>query len=214
MDTSPLIIYGSGGHGKVVLEAALLTELNPYCMIDDQPLESNIFGVPVLSASDKQWIGLAKFRFIVAIGDNRIRSKIFFQLRERGGIPQTVIHPAAVISKTIQIGDGTAVLANVVINHGAIIGENVILNTACSVDHDCRIEDNVHLCPGVRLAGCVTIGNSSMVGIGTSVIPNVKIGPSVVIGAGSVVVRNLPEGVQAFGNPARVRRHLLVEYLR
>jgi len=54
----------------------------------------------------------------------------------------------------------------------------------------------------------ITIGDNVWLGGGVIVCPGVTIGDSTVVGAGSVVVDDLPPGVLAVGNPARVVREL------
>jgi maltose O-acetyltransferase len=54
----------------------------------------------------------------------------------------------------------------------------------------------------------VTIGDNVWLGGGVIVCPGVTIGANTVVGAGSVVTRDLPPGVLAVGNPARVVREL------
>jgi maltose O-acetyltransferase len=54
----------------------------------------------------------------------------------------------------------------------------------------------------------ITIGDNVWLGGGVIVCPGVTIGADTVVGAGSVVVRDLPAGVLAVGNPARVVREL------
>lgn len=61
---------------------------------------------------------------------------------------------------------------------------------------------------GRELAFPVTIGSDVWLGAGVIVCPNVTIGDRSVIGAGSVVVRDIPAGVFAAGNPCRVNRAL------
>ncbi|PYC76871.1 maltose acetyltransferase [Streptomyces tateyamensis] len=55
----------------------------------------------------------------------------------------------------------------------------------------------------------VVIGDNAWLGGGVIVCPGVTIGADTVVGAGSVVVRDLPAGVLAVGNPARVVRRLV-----
>ena len=54
----------------------------------------------------------------------------------------------------------------------------------------------------------ITIGNNVWLSGGVIVCPGVTIGDNTVLGAGAVVVKDLPANVVAFGNPARVIRHL------
>jgi sugar O-acyltransferase (sialic acid O-acetyltransferase NeuD family) len=96
--------------------------------------------------------------------------------------------------------------AGAVINPDARLGMGVLVNTAATVDHDCIIEDGVHLAPGVHLAGDVRIGEGTFIGIGTVARQGVRVGRGCVVGAGSVIVRDLPDGSTAYGVPARVKR--------
>jgi len=57
-------------------------------------------------------------------------------------------------------------------------------------------------------AAPITIGDNVWLGGGVVVCPGVTIGANTVVGAGSVVTRDLPPGVLAVGNPARVLREL------
>ena len=65
--------------------------------------------------------------------------------------------------------------------------------------------------PGARRDGWeygapITIGDNVWLGGGAIVCPGVTIGDDTVVGAGAVVTRDLPAGVVAYGNPARVQR--------
>ncbi|WP_225869112.1 sugar O-acetyltransferase [Nocardioides sp. Root79] len=54
----------------------------------------------------------------------------------------------------------------------------------------------------------ITIGDNVWLGGGVIVCPGVTIGADTVVGAGAVVTKDLPAGVLALGNPARVVRSL------
>ena len=192
----------------MVLDALYSATVSVLAFVDEHRRVESLDGVPVLGAEDPVWVGMARFHFVVAIGDNRIRASIFERLASRGGIPLTVVHPNAVVSSRASLGPGTVVMAGAIVNPGARIGSNCILNTGCSVDHDCVVGDHVHLCPGVRLAGTVRIGEHTLLGTGSCVTPGRSIGSGTLVGAGSVVVRDLPDNCLAHGNPARVQRFL------
>ncbi len=204
----PTIIFGAGGHARVVLDTLCCAGVSVLAFLDEHRRVESLDGVPVLGTEDPVWVGTARFQFVVAIGDNQVRASIFERLASRGGTPLTALHPSAVVSRRASIGPGTVVMAGAVVNPGARIGSNCILNTGCSVDHDCVVGDHAHLCPGVRLAGTVRIGEHTMLGIGSCVTPGRTIGSGTLVGAGSVVVRDLPSNCSAYGNPARVQRFL------
>jgi maltose O-acetyltransferase len=54
----------------------------------------------------------------------------------------------------------------------------------------------------------ITIGDNVWLGGGVIVLPGVTIGPDTVVGAGAIVTKDLPPGVVAVGNPARIVRAL------
>ena len=99
-------------------------------------------------------------------------------------------------------------MANATVNVDAHVGDNAILNTACSIDHDCVIGAHAHVAPGVTLAGGVTVGEGTLVGIGAIAIPGMAIGADSIIGAGAVVTADVPDRSVVAGVPARVIRHL------
>ena len=54
----------------------------------------------------------------------------------------------------------------------------------------------------------VHIGRNCWIGAGVVIMPGVTIGEDTVIGAGSVVVKDIPAGVVAVGNPCRIMREI------
>jgi sugar O-acyltransferase (sialic acid O-acetyltransferase NeuD family) len=203
-DKQTLYILGAGGHGIVIAEIA---SDNGYdiCFCDDDSAKhgQTILKYPVVGACSSVPKGSV---VALGVGDVSLRETLFrIGLQDSWNLP-VLIHPRAVVSHSSSLGVGTVVMANAVINARSVVGWGGILNTSCSVDHDCRLGNLVHICPGAHLAGNVHVGNSTLVGVGSSVRDGVRIGERVVIGAGSVVVGDIPDGAVAYGNPARVVR--------
>ncbi len=202
-----LLIFGAGGHAKVVAEAAQLSGYDVAGFVDQSPDLRNavILGIPVLGdGSILESSNWADCDMIVAIGDNGLRATIANRLLAIGRRFVTVVHPASTISPSAILGEGTVVLAGAVINSSAVIGKHGIINTMASVDHDCTLADFVHISPGVHLAGDCHIGEMAHIGIGACVLPNLSVGPRSTIGAGAVVTRDIPDDVIAVGVPAKV----------
>jgi sugar O-acyltransferase (sialic acid O-acetyltransferase NeuD family) len=141
---------------------------------------------------------------MVAIGDNVNRSKV--AARVRAVCPDlsfvSAIHPNASIARDVFIGEGTVIMAGVVINSSCSIGQFCILNTNSSLDHDSLMEDFSSLAPGVTTGGNCRIGVCTAVCIGATLSHNVHIGEHTVIGAGSTVLNDLGSFCVAYGTPA------------
>jgi len=58
--------------------------------------------------------------------------------------------------------------------------------------------------PQIQLAGRITVGNNTYIGLNCIILPNTAIGNNCIIGAGSVVRGIIPDNSVALGNPARV----------
>ena len=144
--------------------------------------------------------------FVVAVGNNEQRGEIFDELLQNGLTPVNAIHPNAMIADSVRLGRGIMVCAGVVVSPDSSIEDNVIINTAASVDHDNRIERDAHLSPGVHTGGHVRVGRGAHIGIGAVVLPDRSVGAYTVVGAGAVVDKDLAERVVAVGVPARAVR--------
>lgn len=193
-----LYILGAGGHSKVVIEIAEDLGYKIISILDDNPSVENIFQYKVVHSSDNSTISENVF---LAVGNNINRKKI----ASRFLAPElNLIHPSAVVSKRTTFGYGNAVMAGVVINASVKIGNHCIINTSACIDHDCKIDDFVHISPNVSLAGNVRVMEGAHVGIGATVKQDITIGKWSVVGAGAVVINDVPNNAVVVGNPARL----------
>src|ERR1035441_7323858 len=203
---SGLILWGAGGHGKVVLDCAMLSSrFSPSAFLDDAAGDT-FCGHQVLGGRDQ--LPRAAQRgfcmFLVAIGDNRVRARCFNMCAEHGLRPTTVVHPSAIVSPSALLSPGTVVMPRVVINAGVVIGKNCIINTGAIVEHDCQIGDHVHISPGVLLGGAVRVRDYAHIGIGAIALPSADIGEGAVVGSGALVLRTVAAGTTVVGVPAKV----------
>ncbi len=205
-----LAIWGASGHAAVVADVVRSQgEYEVAGFIDDANpgrAGAEFCGAPILGGGERlddlRRAGVE--HLIFGFGNCEARLRLSESARRRGFAIATAVHPRAVVAPDVSVGPGTVVVAGVVINPGAQIGTDVIVNTSASVDHDCVIGDGVHISPGARLAGGVRVGRGSWVGIGATVIDGVRIGAGTTVGAGAVVLADVPDGVVAYGIPARV----------
>lgn len=207
----PIVFWGATGQAKVLKEC-VSQDFELIALFDnDVNVASSFPGIPIFHGSS----GFEKWRaenpssdisFLVAIGGDRGRDRLAIHdvLVGHGLKPANAIHRSSFVSPDAELGPGCQVLANAAVCVGAVLGRESIVNTAASVDHECRIGDGVHIAPGARLAGEVTVGDFSMIGIGAVVLPRVTIGRNVLVGAGSVVLKDVPSDRTVYGNPARM----------
>lgn len=203
----PIVLVGGGGHARVVLDICRVLRLQVAGVLDKSPSMLNLINDAETLGDDSlidDTAFVAAHRFVVAIGAPAARKNLASRIASSGGRFATLIHPAAVIGSRVTFGEGTVVMAGVVINCDVAIGRHAIVNTRASLDHDCHLENGVHICPGATLAGSVSIGAWSTIGAGTTIINNRKIGEAVFVGAGTVVVKDLPDHVLARGVPCQI----------
>ena len=199
----PVAIVGYSGHAYVIIDILLSSGrlVTAYC--DQEAKEFNPYHLDYLGRESDVVNKLKKFDFFACVGHNGIREKIHTQLSKYLGNPINAIHPSAVISASVKIGDGVMIAANATLNPLVEIGKGVICNTSTSIDHECVIGDFSHIAPGVVLCGNVTVGRGSFIGANSVVRQGITIGNNVIIGAGTVVVKDIPDNALVIGNPAR-----------
>jgi len=195
-----IIVFGSSGHAKVVIDA--IQETNKYNIIglvdDFKEEDTEVFGYKVLGkVSDLDYILHKKFfnceidGGVIGIGDNFGRNSVFLKIKQL--VPdfnfETIVHPKAIVSKNVIIGNGTVLLPGTIVNNSCKIGNFCILNTKSSLDHDSVMEDFSSLAPGVTTGGKVTIGEFTAISLGANIIHNITIGMHCVIGAGALVLK-------------------------
>jgi sugar O-acyltransferase (sialic acid O-acetyltransferase NeuD family) len=205
-----IVIVGSGGHAKVVIDVVhkegkyrILGLLDSTREYGHTTAGYKIIGsegdLPSIMDSN-QLEGV-----LIAVGDNFVRSRI--SLRLRAAVPHikfvATIHPRACIAEDVRIGFGTVVMGGATINSNTDIGNFCIINTNSSVDHDNLFGDFASAAPGSNLGGNCKIGRFSAIGIGATLLQRIEIGEHTIIGAGSVVTRSIPSHTVAFGVPAK-----------
>jgi sugar O-acyltransferase (sialic acid O-acetyltransferase NeuD family) len=212
MTLERLIVYGAGGHGKVVADIGRSVGFHVAAFIDDNApwIGMTFFGAPVLCwerliAERAAWEGAL---LGLGIGDNTERQRCFERIATARIPVVTLLHPTAVVAESARIGVGTVAMARAVVNPDAVVGKGAILNTGSIVEHDNLVGDFVHLSPNVALGGNVWIGDRTHLGLGAVVLPGVRVGTDVRVGAGAVVHRPVVDGLTVAGVPAHpiVRR--------
>lgn len=121
-----------------------------------------------------------------------------------------LIHPSSVIAHGLTAGIGLHISPLSVIAPYCTFGRFVVINRQVNVGHHTVLQDYVSVNPGVTISGICEIGERTTIGAGATILDKIKIGRDTIIGAGSVVTKDIPDGVIAYGNPAKVIRDNLL----
>lgn len=213
MNGRRILVYGAGGHGKVVADTLIAQGAGEFAgFVDDR---EELWGREVLGFAVQgggEWLREASVQAEVAmtfgIGSGEAR-RVILERCSRWGIEiLTVVHKSATVSKFAQLGPGTVVMAHAVINADAKIGAGVIVNSAAVVEHDVDVGEFAHVAPNATMGGGARLGAFSHLGLGAVVLQGVRVGSHTTIGAGAVVTRDVPDYVIAMGVPARIHRRI------
>jgi sugar O-acyltransferase (sialic acid O-acetyltransferase NeuD family) len=197
-----MYLYGASGHAKVIIDILMDNNVSVEGLYDDNASVDELIGYRVFRTNE------IKGPLIVSIGSNTVRKRIAESLDVLFGI---AIHPSAIISSNASVSEGSVAMQGVIIQSCSTIGKHCIINTGASIDHDCRIEDYVHVSPHVTLCGNVEVGEGSWIAAGSVIIPGIKIGRWSIVGAGSVVTKDIPDHVLAIGNRCEVIKSIHIE---
>jgi sugar O-acyltransferase (sialic acid O-acetyltransferase NeuD family) len=207
-----VVIIGAGGHAREVLDifeaanaAATRYEVLGW-LVDSE------HGRPGMLVHERPILGdLSWFRdhagealAICAIGAPELRRSVVERARRCGARFGRAVHPAAVLTPRVRLGDGVVIAAGSVLTNAIELGAHAHVNTGCTIAHDAVLGDFATLSPGVHLAGGVVIGEGSWLGTGANLIPRVRVGAWSIVGAGCTVIADVPPDSTVVGVPGRV----------
>lgn len=157
-----------------------------------------LMNCPVIAQSDFDPIN---YHAIIAIGDSQTRSRVFPQLpsNTRYG---TIIHPSAVVSEWVEMGEGAVVSMGSVLTALIKIGDHCQINYHTSIGHDFTGGHFFSTGPGANINGNCQAGDRVYIGSNAALRQGVSIGDDVTIGMGAVVLNSIPNAGVYAGIPA------------
>jgi len=204
-----VIVVGAGGHARSL--AGVLHDIG--CTIAGVLADG---GYPGDVWHGVEWLGeLAQAKeisqrhpnalWVMAIGDNYQRLRILREIQTSCSDARfpAVVHPSAVISGDAALEEGVVLMPGAIVMAGCRLAACSLVNTHASLDHESVLGEGASLAPGALTGGRVSIGRRSFIGLGTMVAQGVQIGADSLIGAGALVLKDLPDGVVAYGSPAK-----------
>ena len=204
-----ILIFGSGNQARLVSNL-IKNHYNILAyFINVKTNQKKLNNRNIYAFSKSKFIEITKNRKclgIIAIGDNKIRKKIFNEIQNLKLKIEwaSIVSNKAIISDDVKIGKGTLVMPGCIINNGSIIKDHCIINTGSIIEHD-NFFDNFSSCgPRVVTGGNVKVKKNSYIGIGSVVKENISIHENVIIGGNSFVNKNCKKNSLYYGNPIKL----------
>jgi len=188
-----ILILGAGGHCRSLIDVIELeNKFKIAGIIDNElPVGNKVLNYEIIGSDNDLEKLREKYEYaVIGVGQiktPKIRMKLFETLKRLKFILPVIISPRAYVSKYAEIGEGTVVMHDALVNSNVKIGKNCIINTKALIEHDCIIEDNCHISTGAIVNGGVVVGEGSFIGSNAVTKEIIKIPEKSFIKAGSVV---------------------------
>lgn len=200
-------LLGGGGHGRVVLDALLSSNITVDGIFDSQlTIGDKIFDVPILGGDELlDQIDPIEAVLVNGLGSNpdtTQRKNLFKTMKLKGFDFMAIRHPSSFICQECELGEGSQVMLGAALQNRVKLGKNVVVNTRASVDHDCVIGADGFISPGAILCGDVRVEEAAFIGAGAIILPGSEIGRNAIVAAGAVVTKHVFSKWVVAGNPA------------
>lgn len=209
------VIIGSGGFAKEIL--FLIDEINNINKMNFKNPIYNVLGfinndpntwgmqinnIPIIG--DDNWVLNYMFplNVVIGIGSPYIKRKIVQRFGNKVNYPN-LIHPSVIKSNYIKFGCGIIITAGSVLTTNIEIKDHAMINLACTIGHDVKINSYAVLSPGVNVSGNVSIGEGTYIGTGTTILEENIVGHWSTVGAGAMVNKNVDDNATVVGVPAK-----------
>ncbi|MET0105804.1 MAG: NeuD/PglB/VioB family sugar acetyltransferase [Sedimenticola sp.] len=201
-------IYGAGGLGLETMDilkscvSSGIVSPHACSFLVDNPDDNTVNGYPLVSFIDC----VPNAKVTIAVGEPELRWELAEKCLAKGMELSTLVSPHAYVSDSAILDEGVVIAPFVSVQALARIARNVAVNTQAIIGHHVTVSEHSVISSQVNMGGASTVAAKSYVGMGAIVRERLAIGESSIVGMGSVVHRDIPDGVIALGNPARVAK--------
>jgi sugar O-acyltransferase (sialic acid O-acetyltransferase NeuD family) len=202
MTQPTILLLGAGGHARAcidVIEQEARYKIAGLVGLPEQ-VGDTVLGYSVIGsdADIARLAGVCQYA-IVTIGQIKtpaIRIRLFAELEKLGIDLPVVISPRAYVSRHASIGLGTIVMHGAIVNAGAAVGRNCILNSQSLIEHDVIVGDHCHISTRAAINSGTKVGRGTFIGSGSTVRQELSLGDHCVVGMGQSVRANCGSGTQ------------------
>ncbi len=208
--TDELILVGAGEFGEIAYE--YFSYDSPYKVVafsaEKEFIDKDtLFDLPVIPFEElENYYDPKKYKVFVSITYtqlNRIRTKLYKAVKEKGYSLVSYISSNAFVWRNVLIGENCFIFEDNVLQYHVSVGNNVIMWSGNHIGHRTKIKDNCFISSHVVISGYCEIGENSFLGVNCSLIPHIIIAKDCIVGAGSVIIKSTEESKIYAGIPAK-----------
>lgn len=195
VEPNSLLIYGTGNHSLVVCDTVhRSTAYVPCAFIDYSPRFSEFYDLPVFHESMLKALYERGLRLMhICLPDAEQEFKVAAIARQLGFELVNVIDPTAVVSSTASLGKNIFLGAQTIVGPLSQIDDFSRVLNGASVAHHGKLGKGVRISDGARLAGNVSVGDRSLVGLGVTINYYLKIGKDSIVVSGASVFNDVAD---------------------
>lgn len=196
----PILLLGAGGHARACID--VIEHEGRFAVAGlvgrREEVGTRVLGYTVLGSDEDLPALLCDYKHaLVTLGHIKTsegRIRLFNAIEKNNGTLPVVVSPRAHVSRHATLGAGSIVMHGAIVNAGATIGRNCILNSLALVEHDAVVGDHCHVSTAAVINGGASIGAGTFIGSNSCVRDNIRIGDNCVIGMGQLVVADCAVG--------------------
>ena len=200
-----IILIGGGGHCASCLDVLDREGRFAVAAVVEKPEKSGgrICGLPI-NATDADLPGLIRQfeNVLITIGQVKSaapRKDAYKRASALGAKFPAIISPLSILSKYADLGAGSILMHQALVNSRVKIGINTIINTRALIEHDVVIGDHCHISTAAVLNGGCRIEDDCFVGSSAVLREGVRLGTGCVVGCGALVLGDVPEKSTVYG---------------
>ncbi|WP_458369351.1 acetyltransferase [Pseudomonas mandelii] len=206
-----LVIVGAGELAMIAYEYFTYDsayEVYGFAVERDYIESATLNELPIVPLEDvQQQFPPSEFEVFVAIPAsqlNRLRTRLYQSVKEKGYICATYISSRAFVWRNAKIGENCFIFENNTVQPFVEIGNNVILWSGNHIGHRSVIEDNCFISSHVVISGYCRIGESCFLGVNSTLNDHVTVARDCIVASGSLVSKDLKEPERIYyGSPAK-----------
>lgn len=204
-----ICIVGTGGCGREALCCIIdmyewqhredLNEEVCFMVSDNHYKDKEVMGVRVIPRSA---FVASEYEVVVAIGDP-VQRRRYIEGLPKETTYATIIHPSVILSKWVQMGEGTIIMAGCILTCNIQMGKHTHLNRHTTIGHDCVMADYFTTAPAAVVSGNCEFGEAVYLGTNACIKQGITIADNVTVGMGAVVTKPIAKAGVYIGNPLR-----------